>query len=45
MSLRLVFASLVLATVALGATAQAMDAKVAPMGPVLEAGKAGSAVI
>ena len=45
MSLRLVFASLVLATVALGATAQAMDAKVAPMGPVLEAGKAGSAVV
>ena len=37
--------SLVLATVALGATAQAMDAKVAPMGPVLKAGKAGSAVV
>jgi hypothetical protein len=45
MSLRLGFAGLVLALAGSGATAHALDATVAPMGPVLKAGKAGSAVI
>ncbi len=45
MSLRLGFAGLVLGIAGLGTTAHALDATVAPMGPVLNAGKAGSAVV
>ena len=45
MSLKLMFAGLVLAMAGMGATAHALDARIAPMDPVLKAGKAGSAVI
>jgi hypothetical protein len=45
MSLRLVLAGLALGMAGWGAAALALDATVAPMGPVLKAGKDGSAVI
>src|ERR1700674_1610648 len=45
MSLKLVIAGLVLAMAGMAATAHALDARIGPMGPVLKAGKAGSAVI
>ena len=45
MFLKLVFAGLVLAIAGSSATAYALDARIAPMGPVPKAGKAGSSVI